>query len=858
MKNYIVLLVAFFSFRLSADVIPGTIDLNFGTDGVIELADFSGVRDLSGQTPTVVLPTSDGSQYIAFSNGNIIKLTNQNVLDRSYGIEGFVFYQTPGGTSTMMFDGQNHMIAVGTYTSDYNLGWFARYQLGNSGQFDTNFNHVGLIHLVNFKINSVVQQSSGRYIVAGQNSLNGHMVLLAYTLDGILDTTFNAKGSDGQAGTTPGVFELNIVANIYAMIADEYDRLYVAIRNSFTGIISVVRLTSSGQIDTTFNAPAGMVDMLRGSYDQAQIRLSFDAFGNIVLAATTYLTIEPAESPSFYISVSSMNSDGQIVSPQFDFMLPDTPTLSSCIATSDGKILVAGSQENNAMWVAQITSDAGQYILDPTFNANLTSGDIAGIMQFSFDQSATASNLNSIAIYPGGDITMVGIQTDGTVNPFLSRAYDAIDITEQAICQNSKPIGTNDLTFGVLNPPVQGFEFLAITRNPALSGQTAQAIALQNDQTILVAIDGQLDPQDPQEPSLIFLNVFTTQGQLDEKFEGGFAPGQAIVLDSYQDQYVRDMIAIKTNDGVDKAVVTGYVTNAALSSNNLLLLQYLVTPQSPGLDESFGGYNGDPLGIVIGVGQSQGHTVGQQSTGRLIVCGYNPEAQLGLIQGYTQSGLLDETFGNGGYITQGSTGVFVSLIDSLDRIVIAYSDELGNLIVSRILADGSGLDTTFGIEGILFIGFNDEGFAPLSSNNSFKIVLDSDENLYVVAVLLNGTIIAVDKFDPNGIDCTASSSFDNSYFGGTLDNFSIGKLLINQDNHLVICGADATSILLIQIVQDNPDHLDFLWFDERFNAQDTPGYIRYNITDITQSTITDAVIHPDGRYILTGYKPFSF
>ena len=827
--------------NLQAGGVPGTIDTSFGTDGIVYLQNLSHV--FVGAIPTVILPMPDGSQYVACNVPNsysfIAKLTNTHILDTSYGMNG-ISSSTNFGVNSMMMDGQGRLVLSGLYPADP-TAWLTRYVAGDSGDLDTTFNNGAGIFHYEWIFNKVVQQTSSRYLVAGQDSTTGFATLWAFTDDGQLDTSFNSSGLN------PGIFSISMRTNLYAIATDEYDRIYVAVRRSTGRLVNIFRFSSAGQVDTTFSVRTVLTDV----DDDAQIFLVFDASGNIVVAAHTL--------PS-YISVAAVNSDGDMVYPQCNITVPNNPTLTNCIATSDGKILLAGYElddNQNLMWVAQVTTLEGSYLLDPTFNPSGAYGDIAGIMEFGFQEAATDRNLTSIAMYPNGQISILGTETYESQLGFVSRAYDALGITQEIICQNSKSVGTNDLTFGVLNPPASGIEFLAITRSSSLSGQAAQAIALQNDATILVAINGQVDPEESDAPSAIFLNVFGIDGLLNTDFHGGFAPGQAIVVDSYQDQYVRDMVAFTTTDGIDKALLTGYVTNAALGSNNLLLAQYLLNPTSPGLDQSFGGYNGDPFGIVLATGSSQGFTLGRQSMGRIITCGFDPGNSLGIIQGYTATGLLDESFGVGGYVTQGSTGIYVSCIDSLDRILVAYNDGSGNLVLARILADGSGLDQTFGTDGTFFIPYNDEAAAPLSSNDSFRIVLNQDEEIYVVAVLLNGTVIAVNQIDPNAQSgIINSSSFYAANFGGTLDNFQIGALLINQDHHLVIAGADTGSILVIQIMQVGPTHESYLILDPEFNTAETPGYIRYNINDETQlNTITNGLIHPDGRYLIVGYKP---
>ncbi len=821
---------------VSAGVV-GTIDYSFIKNGVIDLTTFNGVRSLDNQTPTVVLPTADGYQFITFGDGDMIRLTNGNILDANYGILGFVYNQTPGGTSGLIMDGQNRLVAAGTNVGWYNLGWVQRYQAGLSGVFDSTFNNTGIIHLVNFKINSIVQQSCGRYLVSGQNSLTGNAVLFAYNEFGFADTTFNETGR----------LDLSVQTNLQAIATDEYDRIVIATRDSDSNTLLVSRFTPTGQIDVTFNEPNGAVFCLSGVDDDAQIFITFDSNQNIVVAAHTVSLDQQA------VSIICIDSGGNIVSTVYDLIFDTAPTLTNLKATSDGCVLLAGSQaDGNHMWIARLVFENNEYALDITFNPQ---GIRPGVSTFSFDNAATAKNLQAAAIYSDGQITIVGTQTNGTINPFLSRIYNTPYTTQELQCLNTQSMGSNDYTFGIKNPPVNGFEFFAFTRSPELLGQAARAIALQNDQNIVVAVDGQ--QEDDTDPSLIYINVFDTDGVLNQNFNAqGSTPGQIVALSEFENQYVRDMMTMIADDGTYKALLAGYVTNQALNCSNSLLMQFILGSvdnfEQPGLDEAFGGYNGDSLGLAIGENSSQGFVLGKQSTGRIIISGFDPVNHVGLIQAYTPSGKLDQTFGRSGYFVQGAAGIYASVVDSFDRIIVGYSDDIGNLLLARILSDGSGLDTTFGIDGIFLLDYADVQ-APLTSQDSYKIVLDQAGNIYVAASLLDGTVLVLNKMDPNAAHgIYASSSFTQGDFGGSLYGLQIGSLLINQDNNLIVVGSDQESLLIAQITT-----FDFLLLDPAFNAQDTPGYIRYNISSdrtVRTTNMTGGLIHPDGRYIVIGHQ----
>ena len=820
----------------------GTIDTNFGNNGQVNIG--AQLTRYSQAVPVVILPMPDGSQYIAWTIplecSFITRFTNENILDTTYGQGGYSA-ATNYGVTAMFMDGQNRLVLTGSYMPDWPTAWSSRYVAGDSGAMDSAFNDGYGIFIYDIIFTCMLQQSMSRYIAAGQDE-NGHVCVFAFNDNGYVDMTFNSNSEN------PGRTSFSIPGIVPSVIADMYDRLYIPVRNYFTGQLAIFRLTSSGEIDTTFSQ-VGSFNILLNNDDGAQIRLVFDASGNIVIVAHELRSENDVLVP--YIGIAAVDQAGDLVYPQFLIAGLNQPTLTSVIATSDGAILIAGYQSgNNDMWIARVVGNQdNEYQLDTTFAAS--PAIIPGILQFSFDssQSVTARDLLSIAMYPDGMISILGTETDSVITSFMSRAYNGEYVTENSIALNGQPVGTNDHTFGVISPDANGIEFLATTRSPLTEGQIAQAIALQDDQTIIVAIDGQLSDV---EPRIIYMNAFDVDGLVDLNFNQDDTPGTAVVLDTYDNQYVRDILTFTDVDGIARAILTGYVTNTALGCSNSLLVQYLLGSQdgqtSAGMDQFFGGANGDPLGVALGIGASQGFVVNRQSIGRIIVGGIDTIQNIGLLQAYTSTGLLDTTFGTSGYYRQGTTGIYVAILNGIDELMIAYNDGSGNLMISRILADGSSIDTVYGDQGICFLDYD----GMLTANDSFRIVLDQNNNLFVVAILQEGSLIVVNKLDPNGHDIVASSTFDASYFADNLQNFNIAHIGLNQSGALMVSGSDDYSILVVQIVQD---HQGFLILDQQFNSAQTPGYLRYTITDIrsnNQDRLTDGLIHPDGRYIVCG------
>jgi uncharacterized delta-60 repeat protein len=789
---------------------PGTVDTNFGTSGKFSLNSL-GAGALNGLTPQVVVPTSTGQYYISFTDGSLIRLTSGLALDTTFDTDGFAS-STPAGNFSMIIDGSSQLVLAGTTSG---AGWLKRYNAG-LGTLDTTFNSNVTTALTTLGVptvfTTVAQQTLGRYVVAGTMA-SGNGGLFAFTSTGTLDTTFN------NPTTTGGWYDTGVANGVYAVTVDLYDRIVIAYKNGSN--IDVVRLTSAGQLDTQFNTTGTVASAITGADAAAQVRIAIDQEGNIIVAAHTTLGI----------SVRGLTTTGTSLYSQLDIatIITNTPVLTDLIATADGNVLLSGLQSGaNPMWVARVTVVG---ILDLTFGRG---GD--GIMTFSFDGGATARALNAIAIYGDGQLAMVGTETNGTVNPFLSMAYDTPYTLQVSQSPDSKTQGTNDPTLGASTTTATnlGVIFFASAAGNATSGQVARAIGLQDDAHILVAVDGGLSAGSAT-PANIYLKMFDIDGVADTSFG---TSGQRSVLTTYQNQNVQDMVTFTTVAGVHKALLAGYVNNTSISKVSSLLLQYNLDTHL--LDTTFGGFDGNPSGIAFG-DCKQINVVGQQSTGRIIASGISTDT-LGLVLGYTSNGKLDASFGNGGYINSSllssMTGIYTHAIDTQNRILISWVDTSdSNFVkVSRFLADGSALDTTFGTGGTVSTGATTYG------NNGIRVALDGSNNVFVAQVAAGQTTVTIYAYDTTGTTLYTALTPALS-----LTTFNITRLMIDTTGLVYVIGydtAESDQIVIARILAN----LSAL--DTTFNP--STGYLKYAVAAATKQAATDALIHPDGRILVVG------
>lgn len=817
---------------------PGTLNASFATSGILSLI---GNGQATSAVPNVVLPISNGSQYVAFSDGTLMRFTNGNILDTTYGTGG-IAAASPAGVTDMLIDGDGQLVLVGTPVSGSGDAWIVRYQAGNSGALDTTFGSSGLVNFGSgTKANRVIEQSLSRYVVAGQIS-SGNGTLFAFTNNGTADTTFAVGAS------STGRLTVNTVGNPIAMIADQYDRLICAYKTSSTAI-SLTRFTSSGELDTTFGSNGIIPTAISNADAATQVKLAFNATGNIVLVAHISTGIAV---------VAYANGTGTSVSHfQYTITTLTSPTLTSMICYTESgslndKVLVGGYQSGtNNMWVARITAAGGTgaaYGLDSSFGG----GD--GILTFNAGLAATptARNLTSIALYGDGEISMVGTETSSTSptnNPFMARAYNSPYVTQTVSCLDAKAQGTNDATLGAGVSPnyvANGITFFA--SNDGVNQIAKAVVVMQNGNAnnILVAADG--TGSTITNPS-IYLNMFSVDGLLDTDFVqsdsvGTIDAGQSLLLSMFPEQYVNDMLTFTTASGVSKAILAGYAYNTTLSKAGSLVMQCNLTPDVFGLDTSFGGLNGNSLGVAFGDGKSL-NTVGLQSTGRIITGGLDQNNN-GLLLGYTAAGNLDQSFGQGGTFVQGATGVYASVIDSSDRLVIAYIVGTSPKVVTlaRILADGSGLDTTFGTNGIVTTTI-----ATAVSNSNLRLALDASGNIVVAAVVTDaasGTLFKIARYTSLGVLSGSVATIGSTM---ALTALTITKMLVDINNTVVVVGYDnATSdmVVVTRLTYTSGAYA----LDTTFNG--TAGFIKYAVNGTSTQATAGGLIHPDGRIIIAG------
>jgi uncharacterized delta-60 repeat protein len=294
-------------------------------------------------------------------------------------------------------------------------------------------------------INALAIQPDGKIVAAG--NAPGGFGLARYNVNGSLDTAF---GTNGKLTTEVGLY-----AGCSA-IGLQSDGKIVAAGTAWNGSnhdVVVVRYTTGGSLDTSFNLTGKVMTAVGGSHDQA-FALAVQGDGKIVIGGYA----DTAQGRNF--AVLRYQADGVLDSGFGTGGKVTTPLGSSQINAlgiqSDGKIVAAGYQATGNFWQVALVRYNANGSLDSTFD-----GD--GIVMTTVGN--WRSSAEALVLMPDGKILIAGYS--GTITlptDMLLFRYNAD--------------GSPDALFGSGG---------RVTTDIAGGADSANAIAIQPDGNIVAA-----------------------------------------------------------------------------------------------------------------------------------------------------------------------------------------------------------------------------------------------------------------------------------------------------------------------------------------------------------------------------------
>jgi uncharacterized delta-60 repeat protein len=401
---------------INSNIFPAQVQPTFQPDGKLLIAGSIITGNGASSVAAVARVNIDGSLDSGFGSGGYANL-------------GAIYGANPAaGGISLQPDGK---IILGHNLSNSDiplLGFdFSPTRLNANGTPDTTFGPAGtaLSRPIFASGQAIAQLPNGQTLVAGQLTFGGQMGLYVrrYNANGSLDSSFaHGDGFAGQSGYAfvgPAVgatIGSTNAPSAVGLAVDAQGRILVG-----DSAVGLLRLTSSGGVDTTF-----------GAHGTAAI----GKLGNFLLQANGQILASSANSVMTRLTKNgqpdlSFGGDGNVSVPIF--FIADAPMA----VQADGKILVGGSMivevpfgqgflSNTDLAVARLKNDGS---LDTTFG----SGGIATADFFQFDGgisgSTNAANATALAVLPNGNIVAAGVtqqentslygENEGTLVEFL-------------------------------------------------------------------------------------------------------------------------------------------------------------------------------------------------------------------------------------------------------------------------------------------------------------------------------------------------------------------------------------------------------------------------------------------------------
>ncbi|MET0752072.1 MAG: FG-GAP-like repeat-containing protein [Pyrinomonadaceae bacterium] len=677
-----------------------------------------------------------------------------------------------------------------------------------------------------------VQPDGKIVVVASAGSQPYQAVVIRYTADGTLDTSFGNNGIFFSA--LQGPQDIEIAAD---------NKIYIAGNSLFVPPnpgIQLARINADGTADTSFGNNGVVLAGIHGDTDQ----IALQPDGKIVVSARSWR--DPSSAWIFRFNTDGSIDSGFGTGGIRELIISNSGSIfmgGGVAVQPDGKIVLAGYARTNGMGFGNSGLMLARLNPDGSTDASFSGGNIV-----IHDLSATMDRATDIALQGDGKILVSGTRADST-----------------AIAARFDSTGALDATFGkggvVLLPParnatalaVQGSDIVVVgddysdvyvlarlaSTGTILSYTNQSFIVGKNDYALDAAIqsDGKIVTAgfstSPAGITVIAVARLLSNGNLDSAFGTG---GRVVFNEgnTYSTAY-----AVKIQpDG--KILVGGKFSNFSSEFPSL----YVIRLDADGsLDTTFG--TGGKVRILPAFGGLIGYDVELQPDGKIVVGGaYMRPGNEGvatldmMAARLNPNGTADGGFGNGGvFIHTNGDGwppylfEYANALSILPdgKIILAGSHLLRlasngtidagfpllapvdfpatditlqpdgkmllsgskntDLAIARYNSNAS-IDTNFGVNGIAFLDFG-------GADNANALYLDPNGDIVAGGSTLGGNPsrrkFALARFKSDG---SPDSSFGNggkviTDFGGDAEIFGIAR---QSDGNIVAAGSAKINI----------------------------------------------------------------
>jgi uncharacterized delta-60 repeat protein len=561
----------------------GSLDSSFGTGGKVTTA-----IGASNDYAYSVIQLADGklvaagySRIGSADDFTLVRYNTDGNLDTGFGVGGIVttnFIGSGFGSSddkaySVIQQADGMLVAAGNSDSSNDNFALARYNL--DGTLDTGFGEGGKIATpISSKDDSakwVLQQADGKLLAVGKNTTNStglqDAVLVRYSLDGALDTTFNTTGKVTTDSTTS-------YDESHSVIQQADGKLVVAgstITGNFNYDFGLVRYNPDGTLDTAFATNGKATTDIGASNDYA------------------YSVIQQTDSQ---LVVAGYSDSGN----GLDFALvrykPDG-TLDASFGTN-GKVTTAvGTSNDYAYSVIQLAD--GKLVV--VGYSRIGSTDDFALMRYNADGTIDTS------FGMGGKVT-----TD--INNNDDKAYSVLQQADgKLVAVGVSGIGTN-VDFALVRYNENG----TLDNSFGLAGKVITAFGTSDDIAYSVSqqVDGKLVAAGKKGSTFGFSEFALARYNEDGTLDSGFGSGGRVTA------------AIGVNGSAARSVIQqadGKLV-AAGESNSISDFTLVRYNTDGTLDNNFGA-SGKVITAIGGSNSDVATSVIQQADGNLAVAGYS-------------------------------------------------------------------------------------------------------------------------------------------------------------------------------------------------------------------------------------------
>ncbi len=368
----------------------------------------------------------------------VVRYNTDGSLDTSFGGAGFVttdFNSSDDRASAVSIDAEGRILVAGESDGDFAIARFT-----SGGILDTTFGPTGTGMLVtdfgaNDGASSIAIQADGKIVVAGKSDNN--FAVARYTTNGVLDATFGAEGNGmltTDFGGSDQIAAIALQANGSIVVAGTSKKA------DSGGNIALARYTVEGILDSTFDGDGLLtVNFTSNEWDGARDMAIKDDGRIVVVCQVGSGRASDVAITQFNIDGSfdtTFNGIGWLVT-QFTDDSDIMDRAEAIDVQTDGKILVAGyafaglfGKSQTAL--ARFNSDG---TLDGTFGVGGKQ-----IADFSTTGAYTDGSAygNSLALLPDGKMVVAGHAPTSRNYDFAVMRFDNDGNLDTSFADNGK------------------------------------------------------------------------------------------------------------------------------------------------------------------------------------------------------------------------------------------------------------------------------------------------------------------------------------------------------------------------------------------------------------------------------------